>query len=74
MKAHNIGTSVHFIPNHIQPYYRDKYRYAASDFPVAMDAYNRLVSLPLHPGMTEQDTEDVVQAVKAVVATHSEVR
>jgi dTDP-4-amino-4,6-dideoxygalactose transaminase len=67
LKVRNIGTSVHFIPNHLHPYYRDKYGFKPNDFPVAYREYQRLVSLPLHPRMTDQDVADVIDAVAAVV-------
>jgi dTDP-4-amino-4,6-dideoxygalactose transaminase len=63
----NIGTSVHFIPVHLHPYYRDTYGYAAGDFPNAMRIYSGLVSLPLYPAMTEEDVATVHRAVRAVV-------
>lgn len=67
LKALNIGTSVHFIPNHIQPYYRDKYGYKPEDFPVAFREYQRLITLPLYPRMSDQDVQDVIEAVTTVV-------
>jgi len=67
LKARNIGTSVHFIPVHLHPYYRDKYGYQPDDFPVAYREYQRIVSLPLYPRMSDQDVEDVVEAVADVV-------
>lgn len=67
LKQRNIGASVHFIPVHIQPYYRDKYGYQPEDFPVAYAAYQHLVTLPLNPRMTEEDTEDVIEAVTDIV-------
>jgi len=70
LKALNIGTSVHFIPNHIQPYYRNKYGYQPDDFPVAYREYQRIVSLPLYPRMSDRDVEDVIEAVTAVVERH----
>lgn len=69
LKCRNIGTSVHFIPVHLFQYYRDKYGYRPEDFPIAFDAYTRLVSLPLSPRMTDADVEDVVDAVCDVVET-----
>jgi len=66
----NIGTSVHFIPLHVHPYYRDKYGYAPTDFPVAFSNFERLLSLPLHPGLTDQDVSDVIDAVLDVVQTY----
>ncbi|MHB1544413.1 MAG: DegT/DnrJ/EryC1/StrS family aminotransferase [Gammaproteobacteria bacterium] len=59
----NIGTSVHFIPIHAHPYYREKYGWKPMDFPVAYGNYERLVSLPLHPGLTDRDIQDIVEAV-----------
>jgi len=67
LKARNIGTSVHFIPVHLHPYYRDKYGYKPDDFPVAYREYQRIVSLPLYPRMSDQDVEDVIEAVVDVV-------
>jgi dTDP-4-amino-4,6-dideoxygalactose transaminase len=58
-----IGTSVHFIPLHLHPYYRDTYGYAPDACPVAQSNYERMLSLPLHPGLSEADVEDVVGAV-----------
>ena len=63
LAARRIGTSVHFVPNHIQPYYRDKYGYKPEDFPVAYREYKRLISLPLNLVMTDQDVGDVIEAV-----------
>ena len=65
-----IGTSVHFIPLHIQPFFRDTYHLAAGDFPVALDAYQRAVSLPIYPGMTDEDVDDVIAAVEHIIETH----
>jgi dTDP-4-amino-4,6-dideoxygalactose transaminase len=66
LRARNIGTSVHFIPLHLQPYYRDRYHLRPEDFPIATREYYRLVSLPLHPGLTDQDVDDVIDAVAEV--------
>jgi len=70
LKARNIGTSVHFIPNHLHAYYRTKYGFAANDFPVAYANYLRLISLPLHPRLTDEDVDDVISAVIDVIAKH----
>jgi dTDP-4-amino-4,6-dideoxygalactose transaminase len=58
-----IGTSVHFIPLHLHPYYRDTYGYAPGDYPVAWSNYERMISLPLHAGLTDEDVADVIGAV-----------
>lgn len=66
----NIGTSVHFIPIHLHPYYRDKYGYVPSDYPVAYQNFMRMLSLPLNPSLTDQDVGDVIEAVLDVVKKH----
>jgi len=70
LTARNIGTSVHFIPIHLHPYYRERYDYVPNDFPVAASNFERLLSLPLHPGLTDQDVADVIEAVLDVVHTY----
>jgi len=67
LKARKIGSSVHFIPIHRHAYYRGKYGFRPDEFPVASDAYERLVSLPLYPRMSDQDVDDVIEAVTAIV-------
>lgn len=67
LKNRNIGTSVHFIPIHLHPYYRDKYGWKPEDFPVAYREFQRVISLPLHPGLSDEDVEDVIAAVADVV-------
>jgi dTDP-4-amino-4,6-dideoxygalactose transaminase len=67
LRAENIGASVHFIPIHLHPYFRDQLGVRTGDFPVAEDAYRRAVTLPLFPDMTPRDVEDVVAAVRKVV-------
>jgi dTDP-4-amino-4,6-dideoxygalactose transaminase len=63
----NIGTSVHFIPLHRHPFYRDTLGWDAARFPVAERFYEGLVSLPLYPAMTEDDVASVHRAVRAIV-------
>src|SRR2546421_3672778 len=70
LKQAQIGTSVHFIPLHLHPFYRNTYQLAADDFPAALHAYERAISLPIYPGMTNEDVEDVIAAVEQVVAPH----
>ncbi len=66
LRAENIGSSVHFIPIHLHPHFRATLPYREGDFPVAEDAYRRAVSLPLFPGMSPRDVEDVCAAVRKV--------
>jgi dTDP-4-amino-4,6-dideoxygalactose transaminase len=64
LRSLNIGTSVHFIPLHRHPAFRDRYGYRPESFPVAERLFEGLVSLPLYPGMCEADVKDVIQAVE----------
>jgi dTDP-4-amino-4,6-dideoxygalactose transaminase len=68
LRRENVGASVHFIPLHLHPYYRERYGFQRGDFPVAERAYERIVSLPLYPRMSERDVEDVIEAVTKVVS------
>jgi dTDP-4-amino-4,6-dideoxygalactose transaminase len=68
LRAENIGTSVHFIPIHHHPHFRDSLGLAPGAFPVADDAYHRAITLPLFPRMSDGDVDDVVAAVRKIVA------
>ncbi|MBE3128953.1 MAG: UDP-4-amino-4,6-dideoxy-N-acetyl-beta-L-altrosamine transaminase [Actinobacteria bacterium] len=67
LKAENIGTSVHFIPVHLHPYYRDTYGFKRGDFPNAEYAFDRVISLPLFPKMNDKDVKDVIEAVRKII-------
>ena len=64
--ARNIGVSVHFIPLHVHPYYRERYALQPSDFPNAWAAYERIVSLPIYAKMTDDDVRHVIDAVRGI--------
>lgn len=66
LRAENLGVNVHYVPVPWHPYYQ-KLGYAKGQWPVAESAYERIISLPIFPAMSEQDVEDVVQAVFKVV-------
>lgn len=66
LKACGIATSVHWQPLHMQPYYRASYGLATDEFPVAAGIWPRLVSLPLFPGMTEDDVSQVADAIRSI--------
>jgi len=70
LNTRNIGTSVHFIPIHLHEYYQQKYGFRPDDFPIALQEYERLISLPLYPRMTDEDVDDVVDAVAEVITRH----
>lgn len=63
LKRRNIGCSVHFIPLHLHPYYRETYGYRPEDLPVAYREYQRALSLPIYSKMSDEDVEDVIAAV-----------
>lgn len=68
MAEKGIGCSVHFIPLHLHPYWRDTYDLKPHDFPHALHAYERAVSLPLYTKMSAADQERVIAAVREILA------
>lgn len=68
MTARGIGCSVHFIPLHIQPYWRDTYSLRPEQFPQALAAYEQAVSLPLYTRMTPDDQSRVIGSVRAILS------
>lgn len=66
LKARDIGASVHWMPLHMQPYYRDTYGLQPSDFPAAAALWPRLVTLPVFPGMTTDEVDYVAQTIRAM--------
>jgi perosamine synthetase len=71
LRAENLGVNVHYIPVHLHPYYRERFGHAAGECPVAENAYERLVSLPMFHAMSDQDVEDVAAAVSKVCEAYS---
>lgn len=63
LKNNGVGTQVHYIPVHLQPFYRKRYSFKPGDFPRAEDYYSRCLSLPLHVRMTHSDVEQVISSV-----------
>jgi dTDP-4-amino-4,6-dideoxygalactose transaminase len=70
LKERRIASSVHFIPLHVHPYYRDTYGYTPEDLPVAWTEYQREVSLPIYSSMSDRDVDDVIEAVSDTVARY----
>jgi dTDP-4-amino-4,6-dideoxygalactose transaminase len=70
LKKLNIGTSVHFIPVHLHPFYCETFGYRRGDLPTAENTYDRIVSLPLYPLMTEKDVSDVIDAVHHLATSY----
>ena len=67
MAADGIGTSVHFIPLHLHPYWRDTYGLRPEDFPNATRAFQQVVSLPLFTRMTDGDQDRVIEAARRLL-------
>jgi dTDP-4-amino-4,6-dideoxygalactose transaminase len=70
LREENIGASVHFIPLHLHPYYRERFGFEPTDFPHALQTYRRAISLPLYPRMSEADVWDVIRAVRRIAESH----
>ena len=63
-----IGTSVHYMPLHMHPYYRERFGYQPDDLPVARSVYERIISLPIYPNLGEEGVEYVIDNVKRIVS------
>jgi dTDP-4-amino-4,6-dideoxygalactose transaminase len=66
LRANGIGVNLHYIPVHLQPYYRNL-GFNFGDFPIAEDYYSRAISIPLHAGLSDCEQAAVISAVKSVV-------
>jgi dTDP-4-amino-4,6-dideoxygalactose transaminase len=73
LKSKNIGTSVHFIPLHIHPYYQKTYGYKPEDLPVAYSEYQRVISLPIYSKMSDIDVTDVIDNIVRIVDAHKKI-
>ncbi len=71
LKQLGVGCSVHWRPLHLHPYYREKFGWQPQDFPVATALWKRLISLPLYPGMREEEVAHVVKSIKQIIASGS---
>jgi len=69
MSGLGIGCSVHYVPLHLQPYWRDRYRLTPAMFPHSQRAYERMVSLPIYSRMSDGDVERVVSAAEQLLRT-----
>lgn len=71
LKRAGVGCSVHWRPLHLHPYYQKTFGYRAKDFPIATAEWKRLISLPIFPGMREEEIEHVVNVVERICARHA---
>lgn len=67
LRAEGIGVNVHYIPVHLHPFYRQRFKTKLGDCPASESAYERLISLPMFAGMDDEDVDDVIEAVHKVV-------
>ena len=74
MKERGIGTSVHWMPLHMHPYYREKYGYKAEDFLVAAGLYPQLITMPLYPDMKQEEAEHVCDTLKLILSRNLKAR
>ena len=66
LRTNSIGTQVHYIPVHIQPYYQKRYKYAMGDFPITEKFYSQALSIPLYPKMTDDEVAHVIDGIKGL--------
>jgi len=66
LKEAGVGVSVHFIPLHTMPYYKNRYGLAETDFPETMESFKREISLPIWPGMSDEQVGRVAEAVTGI--------
>ena len=67
LKERGVGTQVHYIPVSTQPYYKERFGYKNGDYPVAESYYEKELSLPLYPGMSDSDVDLVIDSIKEVI-------
>lgn len=67
LKSNQVGFSIHFIPLHYHPYYKERFGFKKGDFPVTEKVYERIVSIPLYPKMSDKDIEHVISVIKKVL-------
>ena len=71
LRAENIGVNVHYIPVHLHPFYKTHLGTRTGMCPVAEAAYERIITLPLFPRMTQNDVNDVIEAVRKVCKAYA---
>jgi dTDP-4-amino-4,6-dideoxygalactose transaminase len=69
MKELGINLQVHYIPIHLQPFYRKKYKFQKGDFPISENFYQNEVSLPVYPDLSNKDVSLVIDSKLEIIAT-----
>jgi len=67
LKAKGIGTQVHYIPVHTQPYYKKNFGYKKGDFPVSEKYYEQALSIPLYPKMSDGDIKYIIKTLLKII-------
>ncbi|WBW99450.1 UDP-4-amino-4,6-dideoxy-N-acetyl-beta-L-altrosamine transaminase [Oceanirhabdus sp. W0125-5] len=67
LKEYNIGVSVHFIPVHYMSFYKNTFGYKVGDFPVVEEYFEKIISLPLYPKMSDEDVQYVIDVVERII-------
>ncbi len=67
LKEQGIGCSVHFIPIHKHPYYKDRYKYKDEDYPVANKVFEKSLSLPIYPDMSDDEISYIIKKINEIV-------
>jgi len=67
MKDKGIGLSVHFIPLHLQPFYKKQFGYVGGEFPIAEETYKKIVSLPIYPSLTKYEIDYIIESIKEIL-------
>ena len=68
MRERNIALQVHYIPVHLQPYYKDKFGFKHGDYPIAEKFYEQEISIPMYPALEKADLEYIVRTIKKFTA------
>lgn len=71
LKQEGVGCSVHWRPLHLHPYYQETFGWKAEQFPVATEVWERLISLPIFPSMSDEEVQHVIRAIRGLCARHS---
>lgn len=66
-RENGLNLQVHYIPVHLQPYYKEKFGYKKGDYPVAEEYYDHCISLPLYPSLTDEDLKEIVKRIKELL-------
>jgi len=71
LNAEGIGTSVHWRPLHLHPLYEERYKYDSEDFPVTTAEWERCISIPIFPSMSDAEIDRVAEVVRGVARKHA---